>query len=68
MSAKYADHCQVNVLGRSEQGRDLYELVIGDPDSDNVLIVTASIHDDVWQIRLVVRLCILFYYIFLPAV
>lgn len=44
LQRRYKDHCTVNVIGTSPDERDLYEVIIGNPDADKHLIVLANLH------------------------
>ena len=42
LKKKYKNHCQVNVIGKSEDKRNLYEVVIGNPDAKKHLLVMGN--------------------------
>lgn len=44
LKKKYKNHCQVNVIGKSEDKRNLYEVVIGNPDAKKHLLVMGNLH------------------------
>lgn len=44
LEEKYADHCQVNIIGQSADKRNLYEVVIGNPEAEKHLLVIGNLH------------------------
>ena len=44
LKKKYKNRCQVNVIGKSEDKRSLYEVVIGNPDAKKHLLVMGNLH------------------------
>ena len=44
LKKKYKNRCQVNVIGKSEDKRNLYEVVIGNPDAKKHLLVMGNLH------------------------
>ena len=44
LCSSYSDRLSYNVLGTSLDGRDIYEVVLGNPDAENHIMVQASIH------------------------
>lgn len=44
LEKKYKENCQVNVIGKSEDNRNLYEVVIGNPDAKKHLLVIGNLH------------------------
>lgn len=44
LQKKYPDYCQVNIIGKSADDRNLYEVVLGNPDAKKHLIVMANLH------------------------
>ena len=44
LQKKYPGICQVNVIGKSADGRKIYELVIGNPNAKRELGVIANLH------------------------
>ena len=44
LKKKYKKHCQVNVIGQSEDKRNIYEVVIGNPDAKKHLLVIGNLH------------------------
>lgn len=41
---KYSEHCRVNVIGKTADKRNLYEVVIGNPDATKHLLVIGNLH------------------------
>ena len=41
---KYPEYCQVNVNGQSADDRDLYEVILGNPEAKKHLVVIANLH------------------------
>ena len=54
LKKKYKNHCQVNVIGKSEDKRNLYEVVIGNPDAKKHLLVMGNLHE---REHMTVQLC-----------
>ena len=44
LQKKYKDHCQVNVIGKTVDKRNLYEVVIGNPNAKKHLLVIGNLH------------------------
>lgn len=44
LQKKYEDKCQVNVIGTSADNRNLYEVVLGNPEAKKHLLVIANLH------------------------
>ena len=44
LQERYSDRLSVNVLGKTADGRDLYELVLGNPEADRCVLFQASMH------------------------
>lgn len=44
LQKKYPDYCQVNVIGQSVDDRNLYEVVLGNPEAKKHLVVIANLH------------------------
>lgn len=44
LSVKYKDMTSLNVIGETLDGRDIYDLVIGEEEADDQIIIHASIH------------------------
>ena len=44
LQKKYRDHCQVNVIGKTADKRNLYEVVIGNPNAKKHLLVIGNLH------------------------
>lgn len=44
LQRRYKDHCKVNIIGTSADNRNLYEVIVGNPNADKHLIVIASMH------------------------
>lgn len=44
LKKKYPDRCQVNVIGRSADDRNLYEVVLGNTQAKKHLVVIANLH------------------------
>ena len=44
LQKKYKDHCQVNVIGKTADKRNLYEVVIGNPNAKKHLLVIGNLH------------------------
>lgn len=40
----YSRHCQINVIGKSVQGRNIYDVVIGNPDAKKCFLVVSTLH------------------------
>lgn len=40
----YSEHCKVNVIGETADKRNLYEVVLGNPEAKKHLIVIANLH------------------------
>lgn len=41
---KYKEHCQVNTIGQSADDRNLYEVVLGNPEAKRHLVVIGNLH------------------------
>ncbi|MDE6434951.1 MAG: hypothetical protein K2L07_12070 [Lachnospiraceae bacterium] len=41
---KYSKHCKVNVIGETADKRNLYEVVLGNPEAEKHLVVIANLH------------------------
>ena len=41
---KYGDYCQINVIGKSADARNLYEIVLGNADATKHLLVIGNLH------------------------
>ncbi len=44
LQSRYGSRLQVNVIGKSLDGRDLYEAVLGNPDAEKHILIHAGIH------------------------
>ncbi len=44
LQKRYKDHCTVNILGITADNRNLYEVIVGNPDADKHLIVLSNLH------------------------
>ncbi len=44
LKGRYSDKMQVNVIGRSRDGRAIYEIVIGNPDAASHVLFQGAIH------------------------
>lgn len=44
LSVLYPDFVQMDSLGTTVDGRELYHFIIGDPDADNQIFISAGIH------------------------
>lgn len=44
LQKKYKDHCKVNVIGKTADKRNLYEVVIGNPNAKKHLLVIGNLH------------------------
>ncbi|MDO5146386.1 MAG: M14 family zinc carboxypeptidase [Eubacteriales bacterium] len=44
LEKKYEEHCQVNVIGKSADNRNLYEVVLGNPEAKRHLLVIGNLH------------------------
>ena len=44
LQKKYPEYCQVNVIGQSADNRNLYEVVLGNPEAKKHLVVIANLH------------------------
>lgn len=44
LQKRYKDHCTVNILGTTADNRNLYEVIVGNPDADKHLIVLSNLH------------------------
>ena len=44
LQKKYKDYCQVNVIGKTADKRNLYEVVIGNPNAKRHLLVIGNLH------------------------
>nr|MCR4955368.1 hypothetical protein [Lachnospiraceae bacterium] len=40
----YSDYCHVNVFGTSTKGRNLYDVVIGNPNAEKSVLVVSTLH------------------------
>ena len=59
LQKKYRDHCQVNVIGKTADKRNLYEVVIGNPNAKKHLLVIGNLHA---REHMTVQLCICLLY------
>ena len=41
---KYGDKCQINVIGESLDNRNLYEVILGNPEAKKHMVVVANLH------------------------
>ena len=44
LESSYSEHCKVNVIGETADKRNLYEVVLGNPEAKKHLIVIANLH------------------------
>ncbi|MGN0394517.1 MAG: M14 family zinc carboxypeptidase [Coprococcus sp.] len=44
LQKRYKDHMKVNIIGTTADNRNLYEIIIGNPDADKHLIVLSNLH------------------------
>ncbi len=44
LKARYGDRMQVNTIGTSLDGRDLYEIILGNPNAGKHMLIHAGIH------------------------
>ncbi len=44
LEKKYSEYCQVRVIGQSADDRNLYEVILGNPQAKKHLIVIANLH------------------------
>ena len=44
LEKKYCKHCKVNVIGETADKRNLYEVVLGNPEAQKHLVVIANLH------------------------
>ena len=44
LEKRYSKHCKVNVIGKTEDKRNLYEVVLGNPEAKKHLVVIANLH------------------------
>lgn len=44
LEEKYEENCQVNIIGKSLDKRNLYEVVLGNPEAEKHLLVIANLH------------------------
>lgn len=44
LQKKYPEYCQVNVIGQSADDRNLYEVILGNPEAKKHLVVIANLH------------------------
>lgn len=44
LAKRYPDQVSYNVIGQSEDGRDIYDVVLGNPEAKKSLLVVAAIH------------------------
>ena len=44
LEQKYGDYLEVNVIGYSLDGREIYEAVLGNPEADNHILIQAAMH------------------------
>lgn len=44
LQKKYPEYCKVNVIGKSADQRNLYEVVLGNPNASKHLVVIANLH------------------------
>ena len=44
LKSKYGDYCEMNVIGKSVKGREIYDFAIGNPDAETSLLVVGTLH------------------------
>lgn len=44
LKAKYSDYCEIAEIGKSVQGRSIYDFVIGSPNAETSLLVVGTLH------------------------
>ncbi len=44
MQKKYSEYLSYEAIGRSVQGRKIYDVILGDPDAEDSLLVVCSLH------------------------
>ena len=44
LKSKYSDYCEMNVIGKSVKGREIYDFAIGNPDAQTSLLVVGTLH------------------------
>ena len=44
LESMYSNYCEVTVIGKSVQGRNIYDVAIGNPDADQSLLVVSTLH------------------------
>lgn len=44
LEQKYARHCRVDIVGSSVQKRNIYDVVVGNPDAPESLLVVSTLH------------------------
>ena len=44
MKAKYNDYLDYRVIGKSEQGRNIYDIILGNPDAKKTMLVVCELH------------------------
>lgn len=44
LESRYSGHCQVKVIGKTADKRNLYEVVLGNPEAKKHLVVIANLH------------------------
>lgn len=44
LAGKYSDYMTYGSIGKSEQGREIYDVILGNPDAKNTVLVVCSIH------------------------
>lgn len=44
LCSRYPDFVRFSVLGQSVEGRDIYQLILGNPDAPHAIFIQASIH------------------------
>ena len=44
LESMYSNYCEATVIGKSVQGRNIYDVAIGNPDADQSLLVVSTLH------------------------
>lgn len=44
LKSKYSDYCEMNVIGKSVKGREIYDFAIGNPEAETSLLVVGTLH------------------------
>jgi g-D-glutamyl-meso-diaminopimelate peptidase len=44
LESRYSEYCQVNVIGKSADKRNIYEVVLGNQNADKHMLVIANLH------------------------